>query len=69
MFRVVWTEEKWTEMVIKEAQSTRCFINGIRKRLAILFGYVMREEKMEHLVTIEIIVEKHSRGSRRDMMT
>ena len=48
--------------MLKEVDTTRSLMNRIRKRQTTFFGYVMREEKLEHLVTTGMIEGKGSRG-------
>ncbi|GFO39084.1 hypothetical protein PoB_006997200 [Plakobranchus ocellatus] len=43
-------------------------MNKIRKRQATFFGHVMREGKMEHIVTTGMMEGKRSRGRQREKM-
>ena len=46
----------------------RWLINKIRKCQVTCFDHVMRTEKLEHLMTIGMIVGKHSRGKQPEKM-
>ena len=65
---ILWTAQKSIEAVLREADTTRPLITRIHKGQANFFGYVMRREKLEHLVTTGLIERKHSRGKQREKM-
>ena len=48
------------ETVLREAKTTQSLINIIRKCKETFFGYVMRREKLEHLVTTGMIEGENS---------
>ena len=68
MLRISRTAKKSSETLIGRADTTRSLINRTRKRQATLFGHVMRREKLEHIVTTEMIDGKGSGGKQRKMM-
>ena len=47
--------------MLQEADTRRSLINRIHKHQATFFGHVMRREKVENLLTIGMIEEKHSK--------
>ena len=54
--------------MLREADTTRSFTNRILKRQATFCSHVMRREKLEDLVTTEMIEIKRSRGKQREKM-
>ena len=52
--------------MLREADTTRSFMNRIPKRQATFCGHVMRREKLEDLETTGMIVIKRSSGKQRE---
>ena len=67
MLQISWTAKKSNETGLREAVTRRSLINKINKRQATFLGYVMRREKLEHLVTTGMIERKRNRGSQREL--
>ncbi|GFR63281.1 endonuclease-reverse transcriptase [Elysia marginata] len=68
MLRVPWTARKTNEEVLKETETTRSFINRIRRRQAKFVGHIMRREGLENLITTGRMEGKKSRGRQREKM-
>ena len=56
--RISQTAKKSTKTVLQEADKTRSSINRICKSQAIFSRHVKRREKLQHLVTTGMIVQK-----------
>ena len=61
MPRISWTRKNNQSNLFREADTTRSYIKRIRKRQETFLGRVMRREKVEHLLTTEMIEGKRSR--------
>jgi hypothetical protein len=68
MLRIPWTDKKSNEKVLEEAETRRKLYSKIRKRQAKFFGHVMRQKKLEYIVTSGKIDGKRTRGRRREKM-
>ncbi|GFR77493.1 endonuclease-reverse transcriptase [Elysia marginata] len=70
MLRVPWTARKMNKEVLKETETTRSFMNRIRRRQAKFVAHIMRREglDLENLVTTGRMEGKKSRGRQREKM-
>ena len=69
MMKISWMVKKLNDTVLKEAHTSRALVNKIRTRQITFFGHVMRRERLEHLITTEMMEGKRSRGKQQEKMT